>query len=39
MSPAEFLMLHGVQPPRPKAYRTLDAAMAAIVREAAGEEP
>ena len=39
MSPAEFLMLHGVQPPRPKAYRSLDAAMAAIVMEAVREEP
>jgi hypothetical protein len=39
MSPAEFLAAHGVQPPRPKAYRSLDAALAAIIREAAGEEP
>ena len=39
MSPAEFLMFHGVQPPRPKAYRSLRAAMRAIITEAVREEP
>jgi hypothetical protein len=39
MSPAEFLAAHGVRPPKVKAFRSLDAAMAAIVREAVREEP
>ena len=33
MSPAEFLAAHGVQPPKPKAYRTSEAAMRAVVAE------
>jgi hypothetical protein len=39
MSPAEFLAAHGVRPPKVKAFRSLDAAMAAIVMEAVREEP
>jgi hypothetical protein len=35
MSPAEFLALYGIKPPKPKAYRSLDAAMRAIITEVA----
>jgi hypothetical protein len=39
LSPAEFLMLHGVAPPRPKAYRSLDEALRAIITDVMREEP
>jgi hypothetical protein len=39
MSPAEFLALHGIKPPRPKAYRTFAAAMRAIITEVAEAKP
>jgi hypothetical protein len=39
MSPTEFLALHGVKPPRPKAHRGLRAAMRAIITEVAEAKP
>jgi hypothetical protein len=39
MSPLEFLAAHGVKPPRPKAYRSLRAAMRAIITEVAEAKP
>jgi hypothetical protein len=33
MSPAEFLAAHGVRSPQPKAYRTFEAAMRAVIAE------
>ena len=38
MSPAEFLAAHGVRSPKPKAYRTFEAAMRAVIAEVT-EEP
>jgi hypothetical protein len=39
LSPAEFLALHGIRPPKPKAYRSLDAAMRAIITEVVEAKP
>ena len=39
LSPAEFLALHGIRSPRPKAYRNLGAAMRAIITEVAEGKP
>ena len=33
MSPAQFLALHGIRAPQPKAYRTFDEAMAVIITD------
>jgi hypothetical protein len=37
LSPVEFLALHGVRAPKPKAYHSLDAALHAIVSEMTGD--
>jgi hypothetical protein len=39
MTPEAFLAAHGVRLPKPKAYRSLRAAMRAVVAEAVREEP
>jgi hypothetical protein len=39
MSPAEFLAAHGIRAPKPKSYRSFDAAIRAIVAEVAGAKP
>jgi hypothetical protein len=39
MSPAEFLAAHGVRPPKPKFYRTFDAAMRAVIADVMKGEP
>jgi hypothetical protein len=33
MSPAEFLAAHGIRPPKPKAYRSFDEAMRAVIAD------
>ena len=39
MSPAEFLALHGIRPPKPKAYRNFDETLRAIITEVAEAKP
>jgi hypothetical protein len=39
MGPAEFLSLHGIKSPKPKAYRTFEGAMRAITTEVAEGKP
>ncbi len=39
MTPAEFLMLHGIKPPKPKPYRSFEAALRAIITEVAEAKP
>jgi hypothetical protein len=39
MSPAEFLAAHGIKSPKPKAYRTFEGAMRAIITEVAEGKP
>jgi hypothetical protein len=33
MSPEQFLALHGVKPPKPKAYRSFDEAIMAVIAD------